>query len=45
MIGVLTILACNMILLVPLVNRSAQGAILDTAARHLVAPLLTVKYV
>jgi hypothetical protein len=44
MIGVLTILACNMILLVPLVNRSAQGAILDTAARRLVAPLLTVKY-
>lgn len=43
MIGVLTILSCNMVLLVPLVNRSAQGAILDTAVRRLVAPLLTVK--
>lgn len=42
-IGMLTILFCNMILLLPLVNRSAQGAILDTAARRLVAPLLTVK--
>jgi len=44
-IGMLTILVCNMILLVPLVNRSAQGAVLNTAARRLVAPLLTVKYV
>ncbi|KDR09371.1 Sn1-specific diacylglycerol lipase beta, partial [Zootermopsis nevadensis] len=44
MIGVLTILACNIVLLVPLVNRSAQGAILDTAARRVVAPILTVKY-
>ncbi|KDR23659.1 Sn1-specific diacylglycerol lipase beta [Zootermopsis nevadensis] len=43
MIGVLTILACNIVLLVPLVNRSAQGAILDTAARRVVAPILTVK--
>lgn len=45
MLGVVTILACNMILLVPMVNRSAQGAILETAARRMVAPILTVKYV
>jgi sn1-specific diacylglycerol lipase len=45
MLGMLTILACNMVLLIPLVNRSAQGGILETGARRMVAPILTVKYV
>ncbi|XP_069704996.1 diacylglycerol lipase-beta-like [Periplaneta americana] len=43
LIGVLAVLVCNLLLLLPIINRSAQGSIVDTQARRLVAPLLTIK--
>lgn len=41
--GTLTLHAVNLVLLVALVNRSAQGSIADTHARRHVGPLLQVK--
>lgn len=43
LIGMLTILAAVMVTLVLLINRSAQGAITDTAARRLVPHILAFK--
>lgn len=43
MCGTLALIVVNLVLLVALVNRSAQGSIADTHARRHVAPLLVVK--
>lgn len=45
LVGMLVLLAVNILLLVALINRSAQGGICDVHARRLVPPLLAVKYV
>lgn len=41
--GTLVLISVNMVLLVLLVNRSAQGCITEVQKRTLVAPLLVVK--
>lgn len=43
MVGTLALIGINLILLVALVNRSAQGSITDTHARRHVSPLLVCK--
>lgn len=43
LIGTLVLIGLNLVLLVALVNRSAQGSIADTYARRHVAPLLVCK--
>lgn len=43
LIGMLAVLSLVIFVLILLVNRSAQGAIWDTDARHLVGPLLIIK--
>ena len=45
LVGIISIICLNLILLVFIVNRSAQGGITDTQRRWLVAPLLTVKII
>lgn len=44
-VGIIAIICVNLILLVLIVNRSAQGGITDTQSRWLVAPLLTIKII
>lgn len=44
LIGIIVIICVNLLLLILLVNRSAQGGITDTHSRWLVTPLLVVKY-
>lgn len=43
LVGIISIICVNLVLLVLIVNRSAQGGITDTQSRWLVAPLLTMK--
>lgn len=43
--GIIAIICVNMVLLVLIVNRSAQGGITDTQNRWMVAPLLTIKII
>lgn len=43
LVGIIAIICVNLILLVLIVNRSAQGGITDTQQRWLVAPLLAMK--
>ena len=43
--GIIVLICVNLILLILLVNRSAQGGITDTKNRWLVAPLLTMKII
>lgn len=43
LLGTIVLISVNLILLVLLVNRSAQGSIVETHLRRLVAPLLVVK--
>jgi sn1-specific diacylglycerol lipase len=44
LVSVLVLICANLIVLVLLINRSAQGCIIDTAKRKHVYPLLIIKY-
>lgn len=43
--GIIAIICVNLVLMVLIVNRSAQGGITDTEDRWMVAPLLTFKII
>lgn len=45
LVGIISIICVNLVLLIVIVNRSAQGGITDTLNRWLVAPLLTFKII
>jgi sn1-specific diacylglycerol lipase len=43
LLGSIVLISFNLVLLVFIVNRSAQGSITEVDRRHFVAPLLVVK--